>query len=92
MSKRMIALLLAGLLAATAMTGCKGSESSPGSNDSAGGTSGSDLDDGVPEMNLNGYEFVIADAYHYEQPNMEPGSSDLTDAVLERNKIIEAPI
>lgn len=89
MSKRMIALLLAGLLAATALTGCKGSESSPGSDASAGGTSGADLDDGVPEMNLNGYEFVIADAYHYEQPNMEPGSSDLTDAVLERNKTIE---
>lgn len=84
MSKRILALLLVGILVVTSLVGCSGD---PDSSNVGGG--GEALEDGVPEMNLNGYEFVIADGYHYDAVNMEPGESDLTDAILERNAEIE---
>lgn len=77
MSKRILAMLLVGVLLVGGLTACNG------------GGGDKKPTDGIPEMNLEGYEFVIADGYHYDAVNMEPGQSDLMDAVLERNKAIE---
>ena len=48
--------------------------------------------DKMPDKDLGGYEFVIAEACYYgsgDRPNMEAGASDLSDAILARNKAIE---
>jgi hypothetical protein len=46
----------------------------------------------MPDADFDGYEFVIAEACYYgseDRPNMEAGASDLSDAILARNKAIE---
>ncbi len=48
--------------------------------------------DTMPDVDLGGYEFVIAEAAYYgvdDRPIMEPGASELSDAILARNKAIE---
>lgn len=91
MKKRILSLLLAVFMLAAALSGCGGDSGKDPAGSKAGGNTGK-VDDGVPDMDLNGYEFVIAEGWYYDstdKPNMEPGSSDLTDAILERNKTIE---
>lgn len=90
MKRRMISLIMCVLLIVGCFAGCK-KDDGPGST--GGGSTGSFAYlDSMPDVDLGGYNFVIAEACYYtseDRPSMEPGSSDLADAILARNAAIE---
>lgn len=66
--------------------------SSGGSDKKGGKASAFDYLEKMPDKDLGGYEFRIAEACYYtneDRPNMEAGASELSDAILARNKAIE---
>ena len=88
MKRKIFCLCLCLSLALTCLAGCGGEDTGSG-----GGASGSYAYlDTLPDTDLGGYEFVIAEACYYDssdRPNMEAGSSELADAILARNAAIE---
>ncbi len=89
MKKRMICMALCVVMVLGAFAGCgKGSEGKK----TAGGNADFAYLDKLPNKDLKGYEFVIAEACYYgtdDRPVMEAGASELSDAILARNKAIE---
>ncbi len=86
MKKRLFCMFLTAFMCVGLFSACK-----PGKKTSSETSTNSCVpafDDGVPDMDLKGYEFVIGEAWG-EKLTLEPGSSDLVDAILERNKKIE---
>lgn len=89
MKKRVLSLIICACLLVTALCGCGDDKKSSGS-----GSKGSTFEylNKMPDKDLDGYNFVIAEACYYgseDRPNMEAGASDLSDAILARNKAIE---
>lgn len=90
MKRRIISSLLCAAVAVTALAGCGGSGG--GNGGGKGGDSTFAYLNSMPDVDLGGYNFVIAEAAYYgseDRPNMEAGASDLSDAILARNKAIE---
>lgn len=96
MKKKLLPFLLAAVLLMSA-AGCKTSTVSESGGETGSGTvseTGTTVEktDGLPDTDLGGYEFVIAEGWYYDgsdMPDYTPGASDYTDAVLARNKEIE---
>ena len=87
--KKLVCLIMCLALLVGCFAGCgdKG-DSGKGSK----GDSTFDYLNKMPDADFDGYEFVIAEACYYgseDRPNMEAGASDLSDAILARNKAIE---
>lgn len=86
--KRIICLVLS----ATLIVGCLAGCAKKGNGGSKGEASVFDYLNNMPDADFEGYEFVIAEACYYgseDRPNMEAGASELSDAILARNKAIE---
>ncbi|MBR7071285.1 MAG: extracellular solute-binding protein [Clostridia bacterium] len=89
MKKRIISLLICAVLLTTVLCGCGGEG---GKGGKSGKASGFEYLNKMPDVDLEGYNFVIAEACYYssdDRPNMEAGASELSDAILARNKAIE---
>ena len=85
--KKVISLTLCMLLVFSLAACGKGKKGSAG-----GGASGFEYLDKMPDKDLGGYEFRIAEACYYtneDRPNMEAGASELSDAIIARNTAIE---
>lgn len=86
--KKVISLVICVALLLCCLAGC-GDKGGKGGN---GGSSTFEYLEKMPDKDLEGYEFVIAEACYYDsedRPNMEAGASELSDAILARNKAIE---
>lgn len=86
--KKIVCLVMCAALIIGCLAGC-GKKSGGGKN---GKTSAFEYLDKMPDVDLGGYEFVIAEACYYDsedRPNMEAGASELSDAIIARNKAIE---
>lgn len=90
MKKRIFSLILCVIMLLTCLAACGKGD---GGKETQGGSAGVYAYlDSMPDVDLGGYEFVIAEACYYtseDRPNMEAGSSDLADEILARNKAIE---
>lgn len=96
-SKRILALIMAALMVSATAAGCKpGDETSstaePGS--SSDGTSATEefvpTDGSYPVVDLDGYEFVVADCTHYGDYELYPeGTSLYWDAFWENKRQVE---
>ena len=88
MKKKILCLCVCLSVALCGLAGCGGKDT-----DKDKGESGSfEYLDTMPDKDLGGYEFVIAEACYYDssdRPNMEAGTSELADAILARNAAIE---
>lgn len=85
--KKIFCLLLS-ILIVCGLTACGKGDSKK----SGAGSSAFEYLDKMPDKDLGGYEFKIAEACYYDsndRPNMEAGASELSDAILARNKAIE---
>ena len=96
--KRFAALVLAAMLAAGLLGGCNDTTTTPDPSGSSGGSSGGETSETpeetytFPDLDLNQYEFKIAEAWSYgetDRPPTEYGVSGLGDAILDRNQAIE---
>ncbi len=87
--KRIFCLIMSLAVLIGCLTGCGDKD---GSGKGSKGDSTFDYLNKMPDADFDGYEFVIAEACYYDsedRPNMEAGASDLSDAILARNKAIE---
>lgn len=101
MKKRLLTLTLALAIVTGLLAGCTGGKTTSGTPDNSKGTASGGNNSASestvetytpPELNLDGYEFKIAEAWSYgeaDRPVLEPGVSNLNDAIIERNKKIE---
>ena len=90
MKRKIISLLMCAVIIVVGLSACGETDNAPGG--SGGGTGVFAYLDSMPDVDLGGYNFVIAEACYYtseDRPNMEAGSSDLADEILARNKAIE---
>ncbi len=86
--KKIISILMCLALMVACFAGCGDSDGKGGK----GGDSTFEYLNNMPDADFDGYEFVIAEACYYDsedRPNMEAGASELSDAILARNKAIE---
>lgn len=90
MKRRIIGMILCVVMIAACFTACGNGGKKP---ESTGGSAGTFAYlDSMPDVDLGGYNFVIAEACYYtseDRPNMEAGASELSDEILARNKAIE---
>lgn len=87
--KKIICMLVC-LLLVMSLAAC--GENDPTSGNQSGEGKAFAYLDSLPDVDLKGYEFRIAEACYYsadDRPNMEAGASELSDAILARNKAIE---
>ena len=86
--KKAVSLALCVLL----MIGLAACGGKGGNGGSKGKASAFEYLEKMPDHDFGGYEFRIAEACYYtndDRPNMEAGASELSDAILARNKAIE---
>lgn len=86
--KKIICMLMCLVLVIGCLAGC----GDKGGKGGKGEASAFEYLENMPDKDFEGYEFVIAEACYYgseDRPNMEAGASELSDAILARNKAIE---